>query len=378
VQKLSIVYIVSSLGRSGPTNQLFQMISYLDRKQFEPTIITLSPEPKNSRVEEFSDLSVNLIFLEMRHLASLFFGTTLLNEALKSLAPDVIHSQGLRGDWLNSRLSEYSGRIATQRNNPFTDYPMLYGFLRGPAMALLHSHAFRNLPYVVACSNSLLKPEKNGHPSRVVISNGVTIDKHRVLPSKSDKQRLRRRLQLPQSGPLFLWAGPVIKRKQPMLAANAFREFTGPDAPCLIVLGDGPLLEECRRKTESFARVRFLGHTNHVSDYLQAADGFISSSLSEGMPNSVLEALTWGLPVFLSDIPAHRELLMLAPGVGDFFGKTDYKMLKRLVGSFESKPRTLYDPANLMGSVFDAESMSRSYQALYRKLINSSPPDYSR
>ena len=354
------------------------MISYLDRKEFEPTIITLSPEPKNSRVDEFAALKVNLIFLEMGRLASLFFGTTLLNKTLESLAPDVIHSQGLRGDWLNSRLSQYSARIATQRNDPFADYPMLYGFLRGPAMALLHNFAFRNLPYVVACSNSLLRPEKNGQPSRMVISNGVVIDKHRALPSKPDKQKLRRRLQLPQSGPLFLWAGPVIKRKQPLLAANAFRELSRPDDPCLIVLGDGPLLDQCRRKTESFARVHFLGHTNNVSDYLQAADGFISSSLSEGMPNSVLEAFTWGLPVFLSDIPAHRDLLMLAPGAGDFFEKTDYKMLKTLVDSFESKPRTLYDPANLIGSPFDAENMSRSYQAFYRKIINSSPPNHSR
>lgn len=358
------------------------MIRYLDRKEFEPAIITLSPEPKNSRVDEFVALKVKLIFLKMGRLASLFFGTTLLYKTLESLAPDVVHSQGLRGDWLNSRLSEYSGRIATQRNNPFTDYPMLYGFLRGSAMALLHNRAFHNLPYVVACSNSLLGPEKNGPPSRVVISNGVTIDKHRVLPSKSGKQKLRRRLQLPQSGPLFLWTGPVIRRKQPLLAANAFREFTGPDAPCLIVLGDGPLLEECRRQTESFVRVRFLGHINNVADYLQAADGLISSSLSEGMPNSVLEALTWGLPVFLSDIPAHRDVLMLAlgagAGAGDFFEKTNYKMLKKLVDSFESKPRTLYDPANLIGSAFDAENMSRSYQALYRKIINSSPPNHSR
>jgi hypothetical protein len=96
------------------------------------------------------------------------------------------------------------------------------------------------------------------------------------------------------------------------------------------------------------------------------------------MPNSVLEALTWGLPVFLSDIPAHRELLMLASGAGDFFEKTDYKMLKRLVDSFESKPKTFYDPTILIGSAFDAETMSRSYQALYRKVINSSPPNHSR
>jgi len=41
-----ILYLVSSLKKSGPTNQLSYIIKYLDRTKFSPTILTLSSEPK--------------------------------------------------------------------------------------------------------------------------------------------------------------------------------------------------------------------------------------------------------------------------------------------------------------------------------------------
>ena len=41
--------------------------------------------------------------------------------------------------------------------------------------------------------------------------------------------------------------------------------------------------------------------------WLHAADVFVAPSLSEGMPNAVLEAMAAGLPLVLSDLAGHRE-----------------------------------------------------------------------
>ena len=44
-----ILYVVSTLQQSGPTEQLYNVIQHLDKRVFEPHLITLSKEPADSR-----------------------------------------------------------------------------------------------------------------------------------------------------------------------------------------------------------------------------------------------------------------------------------------------------------------------------------------
>jgi predicted O-linked N-acetylglucosamine transferase (SPINDLY family) len=43
-----IVYVVSNLQRAGPTFQLLNIVSHLDRSRFTPVVLTISPEPRES------------------------------------------------------------------------------------------------------------------------------------------------------------------------------------------------------------------------------------------------------------------------------------------------------------------------------------------
>ena len=90
--------------------------------------------------EEFSDLNVNLQSLNLTRLCGFLLGSKRLKSLLTTLSPDVIHSQGLRADWLCAKLGTYPVRITTQRNNPVDDYRSLYGSLIGFTAAWLHHH----------------------------------------------------------------------------------------------------------------------------------------------------------------------------------------------------------------------------------------------
>lgn len=72
----------------------------------------------------------------------------------------------------------------------------------------------------------------------------------------------------------------------------------------LLLVGDGKLREEIARKAETLGiadSVRFLGIRSDVPQLLSAMDVFLFPSLYEGMPNTVLEAQTSGLPCIVSD-----------------------------------------------------------------------------
>lgn len=82
----------------------------------------------------------------------------------------------------------------------------------------------------------------------------------------------------------------------------------------LVIVGDGPYrnaLEQLVETTGTQNLVSFEGRKDkqQVREYYQAADMFILPSLSEGMPNVVLEAMACGLPILMTPCEGSKELV---------------------------------------------------------------------
>ncbi len=72
----------------------------------------------------------------------------------------------------------------------------------------------------------------------------------------------------------------------------------------LILLGEGPLMEDTRKLAEELDvadRVHFLGNHKNIADYYQTMDYFVYPSRYEGMPGTIVEAQASGLPCLMSD-----------------------------------------------------------------------------
>lgn len=73
---------------------------------------------------------------------------------------------------------------------------------------------------------------------------------------------------------------------------------------CFVFVGDGELMEHCKervKKEKLNQYVLFLGQRRNVEDILREADAFILPSHYEGMPLSLIEAQTAGLPCLIAD-----------------------------------------------------------------------------
>lgn len=124
-----------------------------------------------------------------------------------------------------------------------------------------------------------------------VIPNGVGTS--RFQPDAARRQSVRNLLGL---GDQFTWlaVGRLMWKKGygPLLHA-----FAGLGQGVLLVAGAGPQEAELvELAAELGAKVRFLGQRSDVADLMQAADAFVQASLVEGMPVSLLEAASCGLP----------------------------------------------------------------------------------
>lgn len=140
-----------------------------------------------------------------------------------------------------------------------------------------------------------------------------------VMPNAVDVERIaaaapvrRDAVGLPPDRPVVLWAGRMdpVKRLDALIdALDRIREVV-PFA--LVLAGDGP--ERSRVEAlvagRAWARdARFLGWVPELAGWLKAADLVVAGSLTEGMPNVVLEAMAAGRCVVAADIPACREVI---------------------------------------------------------------------
>lgn len=93
--------------------------------------------------------------------------------------------------------------------------------------------------------------------------------------------------------------------------------------------------------------VRVIGQTSDVTGLMAAADVFVAASRAEGgTPLAVLEALSSGLPVVASDLPAHRFVAERAPGM---------RIVPRTP---EHMSREILNSAQVLGSSEDSERLA--------------------
>ena len=144
-----------------------------------------------------------------------------------------------------------------------------------------------------------------------VIRNGVDTTVFRIRP----KQRMRKKLNLPQKKSLVLFVGWLVERKGVQYLLDAIPEVVQRHKEvAFLIIGEGNLYDILAQKAEKNnvrQCVHFLGKKSQaqVAEYMAAADIFVLPSLYEGMPNVVMEAFASGLPVVATDVCGTAELV---------------------------------------------------------------------
>lgn len=139
----------------------------------------------------------------------------------------------------------------------------------------------------------------------------------------------------------------------------------------LLLLGEGPDREQLTAQVAEHGledHVHFLGFRTDVPHWMKSADLFVSASLYEGHPNSVLEAAAARLPLLLSDIPEHRDAVgdtacYATPGDAAGFARA----MVEIVESRELK-ETLAHAARGKVDGLTIEAIADEYASIYRDL----------
>lgn len=145
--------------------------------------------------------------------------------------------------------------------------------------------------------------------------HGVGVDVHRFKPvEKAYKEELRIAYGYHVGDFLLFYAAEFNKNKNQQLLIQALA-LIKEDVPTakLLLAGEGAMLQECKSLAESLGvrdRVDFLGFRKDIVELLQISDVAVASSLREGLPVNILEAMAAGLPIVASSNRGHNELVI--------------------------------------------------------------------
>jgi FemAB-related protein (PEP-CTERM system-associated) len=137
------------------------------------------------------------------------------------------------------------------------------------------------------------------------IDNAIDLSSYNALP---EKREARSSFGSSPEKPVVVAVGRLSKEKAFDVLIQAFADLlaTGLDAT-LLIAGDGPERVSLQNQIASLKvedSVRLIGHVADPCDAYAAADVFALSSTSEGLPNSLLEAMACGVPVVATAVGA--------------------------------------------------------------------------
>lgn len=374
---IRILHVVDSLGKGGLENGLVNLISRLDPHRFEHVVCAMRRlGPNAERVEA---AGAQVLCLGGAQAGSRFQIGTLVR-TIRDVNPDLVHSRNwaaietvLAGKWFGARgviHSEHGLEADTAIAEPW------------------RRNCFRRLAFeaadrVLSVSNQLrdLHARRTGFPARriTVIHNGV--DSERFQPNPPLRASIRAELGIAEDQFCIGCVGnltPVKDYRTALSAAAAFNKACKDWR--LLVIGEGAergqLEEFVQAHPEWKDRVTFLGLSHRVPELLAAMDVYVSSSVIEGISNSLLEAMASGLPSVASAVGGNPEVVVNGES-GLLFPAGDFNRLAEQLLLLRQKPdlraRLSQQARRRVREEFSIDSMVRSYQEVYEGLTAMAP-----
>lgn len=149
-------------------------------------------------------------------------------------------------------------------------------------------------------ANMLIRDERLP-PERVHYIPNL-IDESLLVPRGGENRKsVRSQLGVPDESVVLMCVARLVPVKNHALLLRAFAAVARESRPLhLVLIGDGPLRQSLEDQAAALGirdRVTFAGELHGAACYYRGADIAILTSVSEGMPNTLLEAMACGLPV---------------------------------------------------------------------------------
>ena len=360
-----IVFVINYITNNGPSNMILNIMKNMDKEQYNVFLVTLFEGNDGHTIAALKNYGVKVLSCKTLSRAKCIMGQDKeFQDILIKEQFNIIHSHGLIPDILTSRSKTSAKKIATIHNNMFEDYVQTYGKVKAAIFIKIHLNALKKMDCCVGCSQSVYRIMRNYLSNVTYVRNGVEpkITKHIVT---------RAELDIPEEAVVFVYSGVLNARKNIAFLIDQFAT-NHQDEEFLLVLGDGPEKEKCMQLSDS--HVKLIGFSDDPAAYYNISDIYTSSSKSEGFSVSILEALSCGLGLFVSDIPSHREVFGMEKELylGEMFSISgEGRSFKTAINALLMNKNKISKQAirQFQYEKLSDKAMEKEYEIVYRKVM---------
>ena len=237
-----------------------------------------------------------------------------LNKVLKAEKIDVIHC--------NTPIGGVLGRICGHKNKTSKVIYTVHGFHFYKGNNKFKNFIFRSIEkYLARWSDAIITMNQEDYEAankfklrnngKVYFVHGVGIDLEQFKDIKVDKIYKKHELGLNDDDNIIISVGDINKNKNISLLIDIIAKCNNPKIKCLIC-GSGNDIDSLKDKASKLHvdnQILFLGFRKDIKELLKIADIYVSTSLREGLPRALMEAMASGLPCVVSNIRGNTDLI---------------------------------------------------------------------
>jgi len=371
---IAVLHLCSSLGMFGGEHAILTLVQGMKVSNFKHTIGVLknSHNPNIDLVYSASELGIDTTVFPCD--GRLDFNAILaIHNLLRQENIQIIHSHDYKSDLYACLAALFTNTrtIATCHNWIVTSHKSLF-------YARLDQFLLRFFDFIVTVSPMIghtliehgISPDKTE-----IIYNGVLIDAYHSRDAGTDR-RLKRSLKIPPESLIVGSVGRLSPEKGLAYFLTAAKEVLRNFPTCIfLVIGNGPDNENLVRLADQLGisnKVVFTGFQSNTAKFYSIMDVMVISSITEGLPMVLLEAMASEKPVVSTRVGSIPRVLqhgihglLVEPGNVRQLGDAIKYLLenKRKAQQFGKKG---YER---VATHFSSISMSLQYEEIYTRLL---------
>lgn len=372
MSRINAFFVLPNVHGGGAQRVTLNIIRHLDRAKYRPSLIILT------ELGEYTHLIPHDARLFHLKCSNAHRALWRLAKLIKNEEPDILYSalnyvncvvlaakslSRSRAATIVSEHSYLSGKIESESYNELVANAMRWLYPRADKVICVSQAMADDLRHVL-----------NLPPSQLEVIYNPIVDDQLLRQAEEPVSEIPWFIGQ-QNYSIILAVGNLVPEKGHDHLIKAFKIIRDIIDARLIIIGEGKKRNELEQLTKDLGiqeEIRLPGFLNNPYKFMARADVFVLSSVIEGLPTVLVEAMACGIPVVASDCPSgpseviiHGENGLLVPPADP---ETLAKAILRILQDKKLASR-LAQNGKVRANDFRIQKIVKEYESLMQRLV---------